>query len=61
VISKRTFNENDYGKEVRNMKRKVSFAELVKKNKEDILKDRLMMAKIEERLDTRRTKSNDGQ
>jgi len=42
------------------MKRKVSFAELVKKNKEDILKDKQMVAKIEERLDARRTKSKDG-
>jgi len=37
------------------MRRKVlSFAELVKKNKEDILKDEKQIAKIEEQLETRR-------
>ncbi|MEK5101788.1 MULTISPECIES: FbpB family small basic protein [Bacillaceae] len=35
------------------MKRKVSFVELVKKNKEDLLKDKKQVAKIEERLDAR--------
>ncbi|KAF0816795.1 MULTISPECIES: FbpB family small basic protein [unclassified Cytobacillus] len=37
-------------------KAKMSFAELVKKNKEELLKDQQLLAKIEKRLDERYTK-----
>jgi len=37
-------------------KKKINFNELVKKNKEELLKDQQQLAKIEERLDARHTK-----
>ena len=37
-------------------KKKTNFNELVKKNKEELLKDQQQLAKIEERLDARHTK-----
>ncbi|MBY0099351.1 FbpB family small basic protein [Mesobacillus maritimus] len=38
-------------------KKKVNFNELVKKNKEELLKDPQELAKIEERLDARHSHS----
>ncbi|PLR75320.1 FbpB family small basic protein [Bacillus sp. V3-13] len=32
-------------------KRKVSFAQLIRKNKEELLKDKLQLEKIEKRID----------
>ncbi|WP_163144852.1 FbpB family small basic protein [Bacillus sp. 22-7] len=37
-------------------KAKVSFAELIKKNKEEMLRDQVLLAKIEKRLDEKYTK-----
>ncbi|WP_084797805.1 FbpB family small basic protein [Neobacillus mesonae] len=37
-------------------KRKVTFLELVKKNKEELLKDKQQLEKIEARLDAKHTK-----
>ncbi|WP_404331675.1 FbpB family small basic protein [Mesobacillus maritimus] len=37
-------------------KKKINFIELVKKNKEELLKDPQQLAKIEERLDARHSK-----
>ncbi|MBN8203716.1 MULTISPECIES: FbpB family small basic protein [Bacillaceae] len=37
-------------------KAKVSFAELIKKNKEELLRDQELLAKIEKRLDEKYTK-----
>ena len=33
------------------MKKKLSFAELIRKNKEDLLKDRIQLNQIEKRVD----------
>ncbi|CAM3693190.1 FbpB family small basic protein [Cytobacillus oceanisediminis] len=37
-------------------KPKISFTELIKKNKEELLKDREQLAKIEKRVDEKYTK-----
>ncbi|URM32764.1 FbpB family small basic protein [Cytobacillus firmus] len=37
-------------------KAKISFAELIKKNKEEMLRDQAMLEKIEKRLDEKYTK-----
>lgn len=37
-------------------KTKISFAELIKKNKEEMLRDHELLAKIEKRLDEKYTK-----
>jgi len=39
-------------------KKRMNFVELVKKNKEELLKDPEQLAKIEERLETRHSKLN---
>ncbi|MBT2691150.1 FbpB family small basic protein [Bacillus sp. ISL-47] len=39
-------------------KQKMSFSELIKKNKEELLRDREELAKIEKRLDEKHVKAN---